>query len=168
MVQFDSVDPYEVIHSMKPLKEVPKLDRNSYVPRSQTPLLDAMGRGINDLESHLSKLKEDERPARVVVAIITDGQENASREFNKDQIVKMINERTEKDDWQFVFLSSDLSAIQDAGAYGFKRDKSLHFQKTSAGTLSAFASLSSDLSDYRKSKKNKMGFQPEPDGKKGK
>jgi hypothetical protein len=51
LVQFDSQDPYEVIHRFKPIAEVPELTRETYVPRASTPLLDAMGRGIIDLES---------------------------------------------------------------------------------------------------------------------
>ena len=49
LVQFDLQDPYEVIHRFKPIGEVPELTRETYVPRALTPLLDALGRGINDL-----------------------------------------------------------------------------------------------------------------------
>ena len=92
LVQFDTQDPYEVIHKFKPIKEVPALTRETFVPRASTPLLDALGRGINDLESCLGQLKEEDRPARVVVVIVTDGQENSSREFRKDQIEKMVKD----------------------------------------------------------------------------
>jgi len=94
LVQFDSQDPYqdpyEVIHRFKPIAEVPELTRETYVPRASTPLLDAMGRGIIDLEKSLSELSEADRPAKVVMVVVTDGQENASREFRKEQIEKMI------------------------------------------------------------------------------
>ncbi|MFS8884848.1 hypothetical protein [Synechococcus sp. H70.2] len=70
----------------KPIAAVPELTRETYVPRAFTPLLDAIGRGINDLESSLSKLGEADRPARVLMVVVTDGQENASREFRKEQI----------------------------------------------------------------------------------
>jgi len=96
LVQFDSQDPYEVIHRFKPIAEVPELTRETYVPRASTPLLDAMGRGIIDLEKSLSELSEADRPAKVVMVVVTDGQENASREFRKEQIEKMIKEQIEK------------------------------------------------------------------------
>jgi len=78
LVQFDTVDPYEIIHKFKPIQEVPELTHETYIPRASTPLLDAMGRGINDIEKSLAELSEEERPSKVVVVVITDGMENAS------------------------------------------------------------------------------------------
>jgi len=161
LVQFDSQDPYEVIHHFKPIQTVQELGRRTYVPRASTPLLDALGRGINDLEKSIEEIVDDERPLRIVFVVITDGQENASREFRRDQVVKMIREKTDTDKWQFVFLSADLDAIDDAMSYGFTPDAALAFQKTTVGTAVAFASLSSKISDYRTMKKAKIGFDPE-------
>ena len=96
LVQFDSQDPYEVLHKFAPVTAVTELTRSTFVPRASTPLLDAIGRGVNDLEQSLSQMPEAVRPSRVVMVVITDGQENASREFRKDQIAKMIAEKQEK------------------------------------------------------------------------
>ncbi len=93
LVQFDSQDPYEIVHQFTPLAGVPKLTRETYVPRGGTPLLDAMGRGINDLEQQMASLEDADKPSRVVLVIVTDGQENASREFRRDQIVEMIRRK---------------------------------------------------------------------------
>ena len=158
LVQFDSQDPYEVLCRFAPVSEAPKLDRKVYVPRASTPLLDAIGRGINDLEASIGSMDKKARPLKVVLAIVTDGQENASREFNKAQIVKMIEEKTKKNDWQFVFLSSDLNAIRDAEAYGIDMQMSLAYVKDSQGTRNAFSVLSKNSADYRSNKKKKMGF----------
>jgi hypothetical protein len=161
LVQFDSQDPYEVIHRFRPVQEVPELTRATYVPRASTPLLDAMGRGINDLEKAIADMTPDDRPSRIVFFVITDGQENSSKEFRKEQIVTMIKGRTEQNDWQFVFLSADLGAIGDAGTYGIRPDAALLFEKSTRGTMTAWASLSSKISDYRSAKKRKIGFDPE-------
>jgi hypothetical protein len=158
LVQFDSQDPYEVICRFAPVFKVPKLDRNVYVPRASTPLLDAIGRGINDLEASLGSVDDTSQPAKVVLAIVTDGQENASREFNRAQIVKMIAEKTKKHDWQFVFLSSDLEAIRDAESYGIARDANLPYVKDAKGTRDAWAVLSCNTAEYRSNKKKKMDF----------
>jgi hypothetical protein len=161
LVQFDSQDPYEVIHQFKPLQEVPELTRETFVPRATTPLLDAIGRGINDLEKGLFDMAEEDRPARVVMVIITDGQENASREFRKDQIEKMIKEKQEKSDWQFVFLSADLAAIGDALAAGMPAARTLAHDKDSRGVGAAWASLSRSISDYRSGSKEDVSFSDE-------
>ena len=52
LVQFDSQDPYEIIHHWQDVQKVTPLSRETYVPRARTPLFDAMGRGINDLEQN--------------------------------------------------------------------------------------------------------------------
>lgn len=161
LVQFDSQDPYEVVHQFKPLAEVPELTRATFVPRASTPLLDAIGRGINDLEKSLADMAEEERPARVVVVLITDGQENSSREFRKDQIEKMIKEKQEKSAWQFVFLSADLDAIGDALASGMRAASTLAHDKDRHGTSVAWASLSRSISDYRSGNKEDVSFTDE-------
>jgi hypothetical protein len=158
LVQFDSQDPYEVIHRFRPIGEVPELTRETYVPRASTPLLDAMGRAINDLEQSVAKLKAKDRPSKVVMAIVTDGQENASREFRKDQIEKMIKEKTEKHNWQFVFLSADLAGIGDAMGIGIHADQVLLFARSAKGNAAAWSSLSARCSDYRSARKKKIGF----------
>jgi hypothetical protein len=161
LVQFDSQDPYEIVYHFKPLAEVPELTRETFVPRATTPLLDAIGRGINDLEKSLADITEDERPSRVVMVVITDGQENASREFRKDQIEKMIKEKQEKATWQFVFLSADLNAIGDALASGVRAASTLAHDKDSHGVGAAWASLSRRVSDYRSGNKEDVSFSDE-------
>ena len=158
LVQFDSLDPYEVIHSFKPVKEMPELDSSTYEPRASTPLLDAIGRGINDLEKRLGDMKMKDRPGKVVMVIITDGRENSSQEFKKPQIEKMIK-RKEKDDWQFVFLSSDLGAINDAEHYGFSKNRTMAFDKNSRGTARMYSSVSDRISDDRSGKQDAVAFE---------
>ncbi len=149
LVQFDSQDPYEVIHKFMPLADVPELTRETFIPRASTPLLDAMGRGINDLDESLAKLPAKARPARIVMVIITDGQENASHEFTKGQVEVMIKTKQEKSDWQFVFLSADLAAVGDAVKSGVRFSSSMVFDKDAHGTSSAMHSASKRIADYR-------------------
>jgi len=161
LVQFDSQDPYEVIHHFKPIAEVPPLTRQTFVPRASTPLLDALGRGINDLEQSLGQKAEDERPARVVMVIITDGQENASREFRKEQIEKMIRDKQAKLDWQFVFLSADLAAIEEALSSGVSPSSAMAFDKDARGTQAAWSSASARIADYRAERSQGVAFTEE-------
>ncbi|TCD46836.1 vWA domain-containing protein [Chlorobium sp. N1] len=148
LVQFDSQDPYEVVRAFMPMAEVPPLDREVYVPRSGTPLLDALGRAINDVESSTGGLLEEERPEKVVVAVVTDGQENSSREFKKAEIEKMIAAKR-SEGWEFMFLSADMAAIDDAVRMGFERSMTVPFEKSSEGVLYCMEALSARVCERR-------------------
>jgi Mg-chelatase subunit ChlD len=161
LIQFDTQDPYEVLHKFKPIEDVPELTRETFVPRAATPLLDAMGRGINDLENSLAEMKENEKPSRVIIVIITDGQENSSLEFRKDQIEKMIKEKQEKASWQFVFLGADLAAIGDALATGIHATSTMSYDKTARGTKEAWISASMRIAAYRSGRSKNVSFTDE-------
>ncbi|MFT5129729.1 MAG: Mg-chelatase subunit ChlD [Rhodothermales bacterium] len=141
LVQFDSQDPYEIVFHALRIGEISPLTRETFVPRGGTPLLDALGRGMNDTASIIGGR------ARILFAVVTDGQENASREFRKSVIARMIAEK-QHEGWQFAFLSADLDAIQDAKNYGVNPDATLHFQKDGGSKL-AWESLSKMTSKYR-------------------
>lgn len=149
LVQFDSQDPYEVCYRFRPIAEVPALTRATFVPRASTPLLDAIGRGINDLDSSLARLPRDQRPSRVVMVIVTDGHENASQEFDSPRIRRMIRDRQQTADWQFVFLSADLAGIDDARAVGIAADACADFAPTPSETRAAWGRTAASISAYR-------------------
>jgi hypothetical protein len=133
LVQFDSQDPFEVIHKFTDIQMVPDLTGQTYMPRASTPLYDAVGRGINDLKASLGTLPEALRPKKIVMVIVTDGQENASREFTGAQVRKMIAEAKEAG-WQFVFLSADESAISDSSSLNIDASNAAFFRKNTAGS----------------------------------
>lgn len=83
-------------------------------PRGGTALLDAMGSLMIKTGERFSAMAEEDRPGRVIFAVITDGEENQSREFTNQQIKDMITEQTEKYSWQIAFLSSDIKAVDHA------------------------------------------------------
>ena len=141
LVQFDSQDPYEVLQSFTPIGMVPPLTPATFVPRASTPLLDAIGRGINDLAARLDALTVDQRPAKVVFVIVTDGQENASREFTGEKVRAMLSERR-KAGWQFVFLSADETAIRDGGCVGVHADYSMAVEKGARGVQRMWKAVS--------------------------
>ncbi len=161
LVQFDSQNPYEVVHHWKDIKEVPELNRQTYVPRAATPLYDAIGMGINDLEASIAKLPESDRPSKVIMAIITDGQENSSKEFTKARVTQMITEKQKEHDWQFVFLSADLGAMQEAEDIGFSQSATLFFERSGEGSVKAFESLSKQMLEYRSGMKRRFAFDPD-------
>jgi hypothetical protein len=161
LVQFDSQDPYEVIHHNVPIADVPRLTRETYVPRAMTPLLDALGRGILDLEHSLASMPEEQRPERVVMAVITDGQENASREFSKEQVTRLIQDKQALLGWQFVFLSADLQAIEDAIRSGVRQAQAMAFDHSGQGVQAAMRAFSTRLREFRGNQRQDVSFEQE-------
>ena len=88
MVEFDT--KYTFVHNGVPINTVP---RYVLVPGGWTALLDAVGRAIDETGERLSKLSESQRPGLVVFVIVTDGEENASREYTLQQIKQKIEQQ---------------------------------------------------------------------------
>ncbi len=149
LVQFDTGAPYEVIHSFTLIQAVRSLTDKTYVPRGGTPLLDAVGQGINELDATLARMPETERPSRVVFVIVTDGMENASREFSREQVAQMIAQKQEVAGWNFLFLSADLAAVHEAEAMNVRFNQSLGFDRTAEGTRAAMRAASSRIKGFR-------------------
>lgn len=148
LVQFDTENPYEVVHRFRPIHAVPPLTAADFIPRGGTPLLDAMGRTLRNLSDWLTGTAPGKRPGKIVVVFITDGQENSSREFRLTQIKTMIRKQ-QKAGWQIVFLSSDLDAVKDALSSGFRRQAVMAFSNKEGGARIMFDRLSSCVCTMR-------------------
>jgi hypothetical protein len=143
MVQFDTHDLAETVVDGVPIRKVKPLTRARFQPRGGTPLLDAT--------AHLvarAKAKVEERGVvggvdvdqNVVVVTITDGLENASREFTRADVREMIAER-ESAGWTFVYLSAGLDAYDDATSFGYAVGSVQTWSPDADGAHLAFASL---------------------------
>ena len=157
LVQFDSQDPYEVLHAAADIATVQPLSLEQYVPRASTPLYDAMGRGILDLEASLAARTEAERPGKVIFVVVTDGLENASREFDRARVTALIEAKKQLD-WEFVFLSADLDAFHDAGRIGVDHASRVMFSKSKQGNDRAWALASMKIRDVRSGVAEKVVF----------
>lgn len=124
------------------IEKLQELDYDFLKPRAGTPLLDAIGIAIHDLENN--PVKEDEKK---VLVIVTDGYENSSREYNPDTIRDLIRTKTEEG-WLIVYLGADHDAIIQSRRYGFEYEKSLHYTKEDS--RDAFKSVSRTIDDYSK------------------
>lgn len=113
LVEFDH--EYNFVHQGVNIQDVPEYELR---PRGMTALLDAVGRTISETGIRLSKMNEDDRPGLVVFVIVTDGHENGSTEYTREQIRDMIKEQEEKYNWQFTYLGADASAFDEGGSIG--------------------------------------------------
>ena len=97
-----------------PVEEVVPLNSDTYIPRSSTALLDAIGETIDRVGKRLEQTPEADRPGKVIVPILTDGLENASENFTWKQISAKIKHQTEVYNWEFLFLGANQDAIATA------------------------------------------------------
>jgi uncharacterized protein YegL len=112
LVLFDNeyLKPVDAI----PVCEVVPLTAATYEPRGTTALLDAIGQTIDEVGARLSETGEKDRPATVIVAILTDGLENASRKYSWRDVSERIKHQTETYKWEFMFLGANQDAIATA------------------------------------------------------
>ena len=127
LAQFD--DTYEVVYAGRPLSAVPPLDLQ---PRGTTALLDAMGRLITSAGDELAALPEDERPGTVIVAIMTDGLENASREWTHPAIKALVEQQSRDYSWQFQYMGADQDAIEVGTSLGVSAAASVTYGRGKA------------------------------------
>ena len=145
LAQFDTHDPFELLIDAVPLREVTDLERDRYQPRGSTPLFDAIGRLLSHIDA--SPLGQGDDVDHVVV-IVTDGQENASREFNRKQIFDLIKQRSE-DGWVFIYLGSEPESYNDAHHISVSSANSRHWDKSDYGTRDMMDKVSSSLTTHR-------------------
>jgi len=142
LVQFDT--DYEFVHRGIKIQDVPAY---TLVPRGWTALLDAVGRAINETGDRLAAMPEDQRPGLVIVAIVTDGEENSSREFTKAQIKQMVERQTNEYSWQFTFLGANQDAFAEARQLGISRVGTCDYNPQNS--VQAYRALSDNVSRMR-------------------
>ena len=157
-VQFDH--EYTTVYQALPIADVPRLDFDHFIPRGQTALYDAVGRSVAETAEHIARLPEDERPARVVVAILTDGHENSSKEYTYERVRAILAEKATAAGWHVLFLASELDAARSAVGMGVPASHTTTFQPSSRGTRDAFGHASRIVTSVRTG----MPFPPPDDG----
>lgn len=149
LVLFDH--EYIVLHDAVKLEDVPELSASDFVPRGSTAMFDAIGRTIDAICGRLDK--SDTKPDKVIVAILTDGEENASREYSSDRVAKMIKHQQDKYAWEFVFLAANQDAFRAGAALNIKSCNTANFVASSAGTADAYSYMSNTTRNMRTAQK---------------
>lgn len=142
LAQFDT--EYEEVYRDRPVSDVPPLRLE---PRGMTALLDSIGRLVGDAGSRLAALPEDERPGSVIVGIMTDGQENSSRELTHAHVKAMIERQTKEFGWQFLYMGADQDAIEVGASIGVPRDRAMTYSRGRVGAM--MSATSANISAYR-------------------
>lgn len=146
LVLFD--DKYEV-----PLEGVSlsKLDPATLHldPRGSTALLDAVGKTIVAQGERFAKMPEGERPERVALLILTDGYENASKDWKKDQVKALIEKQQNEWKWAITFLGAGIDAFAEAGAIGIPQNFILPTSLSPKGIAASWNTVGGTVACYR-------------------
>lgn len=145
LAQFDY--EYEVVYRAVPLAQVPQLELS---PRGSTALLDSMGKLITDTAADIDALPEDDKPGTVVVAIMTDGLENASVEWQRPAIKALVEQQTNDHGWEFLYMGADQDAVEVGAGLGVKAEQSVTYGR--GKSREAWVAASGNVRRYRGAK----------------
>ncbi|HOG25167.1 MAG TPA: VWA domain-containing protein [Bacteroidales bacterium] len=119
------------LHFADPVKELKRINSQTYNPAADTPLYDAMGYAITKLKLHLMN-KTD---YNVLVTIFTDGEENASEEYSAQAIKKLVGE-LKQEHWTFTYIGTDHDVL-NAGT-SISITNTITFNKNEEGVKELF------------------------------
>lgn len=140
---------FSCVENFVDIEKAQVLNREIFVPHHWTPLLDSIGRAIYETGEHLSGLKVNQRPEKVLFVIITDGAENASVEYSKDDIKAVIEHQKNTYNWDFIFLGANIDAVSVGTSYGIGGASSVNFAATAASVGGSTHTLSEKVALYR-------------------
>ena len=155
-VLFD--DKTEVIHDRVDIKKVEKLTDKDYYVRGCTALLDAVGGAIKHIGNIQKYAREEDRPAKTLFVITTDGLENASKRYSVKEVKRMIERQKEKYNWEFLFLGANIDAIEVAGKMGIAPERAANYHCDSVGTALNYSVLEKAVSRVRNCKASEMAM----------
>jgi hypothetical protein len=136
---------------LAPLANVPMMKLTDYTTRNKTALLDAIGFAVTDTGRNLDRLTDEDKPARVACLIMTDGHETGSRTYTHQHLADMIQEQSQKYDWEFVYIGGTADSVRFAQSLNIPFDSTLVYSPTNAGVTNAFAAAALYMNTLRMS-----------------
>ena len=139
---------HEIYREMinKSLNEVVNLV--NYFPCGYTALLDAIGTAVDTVGKDLAVLAENERPNKVMVVIITDGEENYSKKYSLEDIQSKVEHQKTKYSWEFLFIGANIDAFECGARLNI--GQTIQFDSTKIGTRTMYGACSANIKTYSK------------------
>lgn len=145
VVLFD--DRYEMIYDNVDIKKAEELTDKVWFARGTTALYDAIGKTINTEKGNFKKLGS-EKPSKVLCCIVTDGHENASKEYNDNAIKKLIKS-CEDESWSFIYLAANQIASEVGNSFGISVGNTYTYTTNSTGISNMSMNMSNASASYR-------------------
>ncbi len=138
-----------LLHDRLPLAQVPAMTGRDYTVGGCTALLDALGGAICKIGDIHKYAREEDRPARTVFVITTDGMENASHRYTLPEVKRLVERQKQRYDWEFLFLGANIDAVATAGKMGIGADRAVNYCCDGAGTQLNYQTVSDGISAMR-------------------
>lgn len=130
-----------------PVREIAPLDLRTYAPSGCTALYDAIGHTMRVTDDYVAAQKPDQ----VLFVIMTDGEENSSREFDHDTIFKLIRDRQKTAGYEFVYLGANQDAYAVSERMGMAAGHAMSYDATPAAAMASMSRVSHNVRAYRRS-----------------
>jgi uncharacterized protein YegL len=141
------------LYVAQPLAEVAPLHYGQYVPNGGTALYDAIAHAALETDRRLTA--EGRAGERVLLAVITDGQENSSTDYDAPTLARLVADYEERGNWTFVYLGAAHTTIEEARAtatsFGLKGGNAMRWQADRPSTLASMEALASGVKARRAS-----------------
>lgn len=142
----------ELLHDRVELGNIQPMTSKEYYVRGSTALLDAVGAAVQHIRHVHDMLGQDNVPEHTMFVITTDGMENSSHEYTADGVKRVIEERKEKDNWEFLFLGANIDAVKAAGSIGIHATRAVNYHSDPVGTALNYNVVSATVSAVRQGK----------------
>ncbi len=148
LVQFNQELSATIVR--QPIKNVALLQTQDYQPNGYTALYDALGTTLQKAVQTIFTLPNELKPNKVMVFIITDGLENASRRYTKSSVQNLISKLTNNNGWEFEFYGANINSFAEAESIGVSRDKATNWEFNKFGVDTMVFEMSEKASAFRK------------------
>ena len=136
------------VHDCSAMDDVVDLNTATYRPAGMTPLFDAIGKTIKAVDVKITELKKSKKTVSVMFIILTDGEENSSTEFRRDDITALIKQR-ETEEWSFAYMGADKSVWSVASGFGIAAGNIMQY--STANMKQSFCAVAGATLNYRQS-----------------
>lgn len=153
----------EVLYDRVKLSEVQKMTEENFFVGGSTALMDAIGGAIHHIGNIHKYIRPEDVPANTMFVIMTDGMENASRNYSSDRVKQMIERQKKRYGWEFLFIGANIDAVETAARYGIDADRAVNYHADKEGTRVVYQSVANAVCSVRENKELRADWSEEID-----
>lgn len=136
------------LHDRVKLADVKPLTNREYEVRGCTALVDAIGETVTHISDIHRYAREEDVPENTLFVIITDGMENASKNYSSQQVKQLISQKKELG-WEFLFIGANIDSVETAGFYGISPDRAVNYHADKKGTRVVYDAVAGAVGKMR-------------------